>query len=483
MNFRSLGYLVITAALLGAGAGYWGGRIGLETGAPGEDATSAGEADSEKRRPLFYRSPMNPSVTSPVPAKDAMGMDYIPVYAGDEKRDQPAGTVRIDPVVSQNIGVRTATAEKVDLARDVRAVGRIGFDEEHLARLHPKVAGWVERLRIDKTGERVHKDDILMDIYSPELVASEEEYLLALKNQRMLADSPFAEIRQGARELAQSARERLRLFDVPAHQIRELEESGRAHKQMHIHSPFDGVVIKVGAREGQYITPQTELYHIADLSTVWVYVDVFEDDLPWVNVGDQAEIRVAAVPGRRFKGKITYIYPYLEARTRTVKVRMVFPNPDGLLKPEMFAEVSIQASRRRGAIVVPTEAVIRSGTREQLFVIDRDGSFVPRPVVLGVSSGGMTQILEGIAAGERVLTSAQFLIDSESKLNEATAKMLADQLLRQADGPGQEAPTPSGPVADHRSAMKGMASMPVDDDPSMSGMSMEGMDGGQEMLP
>ncbi|HHH35414.1 MAG TPA: efflux RND transporter periplasmic adaptor subunit [Gammaproteobacteria bacterium] len=419
------------------------------------------EESSKARKPLFYRHPMNPSITSPVPAKDEMGMDYIPVYAdGDGAADEPAGTVKIDPVTVQNIGVRTARAERRVLTRKVRTAARVSYDEEHLARLHPKVEGWIEKMRVDKTGEQVKKDQILLSIYSPQLVASQEEYLLAIKNYRQLKNSPFADIRRGAAELVKSSRQRLELLDMAEHQIRELEESGRIKRYVHIHSPFDGVVIKVGAREGQFVTPKTELYNIADLSRVWVYVDVFEDELPWVQVGDEAEMRVAAIPGRVFRGRITYIYPYFETKTRTVKVRMEFDNPQGLLKPEMFADVTIHAGRKVSAVVVPEQAIVRSGSRELVFVVRGPGKFEPREVEVGVSSSGWTQILRGLKHGEEVVTSAQFLIDSESKLREATAKMLESAAGDPASG--------KAPARDHDAGHKMNMEMHMD---------MKGQDG------
>ncbi len=411
--------IALIALTAGIGGGYWWAR---QT-AMAPMLPSATTSPPEKH-PLFYRNPMNPAITSLVPAKDEMGMAYIPVYAEAGGAGEPAGTVSIDPVTIQNVGVRTAPATRRNLSREVHAAGRVDFDEEHLALLHPKIEGWIDNLRVDKTGERIRKNDILLGIYSPQLVSSEQEYLLALKNAATLADSPFPDIRRGAGDLVHAARERLQLLDVPEHQIRELEKTGKVHKTLHIHSPFDGVVIKVGAREGQYVTPGTELFSIADLSTVWVYGDIFEQDLPWVKEGDRAIIRVAAVPGRDFHGRIAYIYPYLEARTRTVKVRMVFDNSDGQLKPEMFAEVTISANRQIDAIVVPSEAIVRSGSRDQVFVVRDKGKFEPRGVTIGVSSGGQTQVLSGIEVGESVVTSAQFMIDSESKLREATAKML-----------------------------------------------------------
>ncbi len=459
MNKQTVMVAILVALALGAGGGYWFAS-GIAPGAlntaadteqerkplfyrnpmnpaitspvPAQDEMGmdyipvyADDNKPKERKALFYRNPMNPAITSPVPAQDEMGMDYIPVYADDDNAgDAPAGTVRIDPVTVQNIGVRTAIAEQRTLSRHIRAVGRIAYNEERLSRLHPKTEGWIKELRIDKTGSPVKKGDILLSIYAPQLVASQEEYLLALKNKQILADSPFDDIRQGAIDLAKTARERLELLDVAEHQIRELERTHEIKKYLHIHSPFNGIALKVGVREGQYVTPKTELYMLADLSKVWVYVDVYEYELPWITVGDEVEMELTGVPGRIFTGRLAYIYPYAEARTRTVRVRLVFDNKELLLKPDMFAEVSIAASRQIDAVVLPAEAVVRSGTREQIFVVRGTGKFEPREVKLGITTDGVTQVISGLQAGEEVVTSAQFLIDSESKLREATAKMM-----------------------------------------------------------
>jgi Cu(I)/Ag(I) efflux system membrane fusion protein len=414
---------VLIALLLGGGGGYWAATwLGSKAASPAMDTgmPSAGP------RVLFYRNPMNPAITSPVPAKDEMGMDYVPVYAGDNagEKGEPAGTVRIDPVTVQNIGVRTAVAQRRSISRHIRAVGRVDFDEERLARLHPKTEGWIAELYIDKTGEQIKKDTILLSLYSPQLVTSQEEYLLALNSLDALRQSPYAEIRAGAQELVASSRERLELLDVPEHQIRELEKTRKIKKNLHIHSPFDGVIMAIGAREGQYVTPSTELYKIADLTRVWVIADVYENEMPWILTGDPVDMKLAAIPGKVFTGRVGYIYPYAEAKTRTVKVRLEFDNPDLLLRPDMFADVTIHAQRKVDAIVIPTEAVVRSGEREQVFVVRGPGKFEPRDVKLGVDSQGMVQVIEGVSAGEEVVTSSQFLIDSDSKLREATAKML-----------------------------------------------------------
>lgn len=415
--------------ILGLGGGYLIASRGFQ------DTPSMEPTPAADRVPVFYRNPMNPLITSPVPAQDDMGMDYIPVYADDEDSQDTVGTVRIDPVTVQNIGVRTAVAKRETLTHAVRALGRVDYDEQRLTRLHPKTEGWIEELFINRTGDTVERGTILLSIYSPQLVSSQQEYLLALKNRETLQGSAHKDIREGAEKLAAITRQRLELMDVPEHQIRELEESGKIKQSLHIHSPFNGIVLAVGAREGQFVTPQTELYRIADLSRVWVYVDVYEYELPWVQVGDTATMEVKSVPGRIFKGAITYIYPYLERETRSIKVRLEFDNADLALKPDTFANVTLHSGGSVDAVVIPEEAVIRSGTRERVFVVRGPGKFEPRDVRLGVSANGRVQVLEGIEPGEEVVTSGQFLIDSESSLREAVAKMQEPD----ADGAGAEA--------------------------------------------
>jgi Cu(I)/Ag(I) efflux system membrane fusion protein len=384
-------------------------------------------ADEEKpkeKEVLFWRNPMNPDITSPVFMQDEMGMDYIPVYADGGDSDEPAGTVTIDPVTVQNIGVRTTQAEVRDLSRTLNGLGRVDFNEEHLARLHPKTSGWIEKLRIDETGTQVNQDTILLSIYSPDLVAAQQEYLVALNNWETVRKSGANQMKKSAKTILDSALERLQLFDVPAHQIQELKQERKIKKRLHIHSPFKGRIMHIGAREGQFVSPKDELYLIADLSRIWVNVDVFEDELSWLKIGDRAEMRVRADPGRTYEGKITFIHPIMNPKSRTVQVRLEFDNPDLLLKPGMFANVTLYTDPQPDAVVVPSEAIVRSGSREQIFVVRKPGKFEPREVTLGVSAQGLTQILSGVQAGEQVVTSSQFLIDSESKLREATAKMM-----------------------------------------------------------
>jgi Cu(I)/Ag(I) efflux system membrane fusion protein len=374
---------------------------------------------------LFYRNPMNPDITSPTPAKDDMGMDYLPVFAeSSDQGESPAGTVKIDGVTTQNIGVRTGKAVELALSHTVRAVGRVAYDEEKMVRLHPKTEGWIDKMHVDKTGQWVKQDTDLLSIYSPQLVASQQEYLLALNNLKALEKSPIEDIRRGAETLVKSSRERLKLLDFPAHQMHELDKSRQIKKSIHIHTPAEGIVMNIGAREGQYVTPATEIYMIADLRKVWVYANIYEYELPWVKEGDSVEMQLVGIPGRVYKGHLAYIYPYAESKTRTIKVRLVFENPDLLLKPNMFADLTIHAGKQAESVVIPSEAVIRSGSRNQVFVVRGPGKFEPRLVKLGLESNGKVTVLEGVKVGEEVVTSAQFLIDSESKLREATAKML-----------------------------------------------------------
>ena len=423
---KSLVVVALIGALgVGGAGGYWlaSHQAPMKMAAP----TPA------EREALFWRNPMNPAITSPVFMKDEMGMDYLPVYANDNSTDEIPGTVTIDPVTVQNIGVRTAKAEQRALSRVLNGLGRVDFNEERLARLHPKTSGWVGTLMINETGKQINKDTILLGIYSPELVAAQQEYLVALNNWESVRNSTSSQMKKSAKTVMESARQRLQLFDVPMHQINELDKSRQIKKQLHIHSPFEGRVMNIGVREGQYVTPKDELYLVADLTQIWVNVDVFEDELSWLKVGDRAEMNVRAQPGRVYAGKITFIHPALNRKSRTAQIRLEFDNRDLSLKPGMFANVTLYVDAQPNAVVVPSEAIVRSGSREQVFVVRAPGKFEPREVTPGISAEGLTQILSGVQAGEWVVTSSQFLIDSESKLREATAKMMKAEVSEMSD--------------------------------------------------
>jgi len=462
MNKKNL-FIVAFALGLGLVGGYFISGPGNGKQAGGDMAKGDGPC-ANGAQPLAWRNPMNPSITSPTPVKDSMGMDYIAVCADDGAGGSaPAGTVKIDPTVTQNIGVRISTAEQKNLSRAITTVGRITYDETKLVTLHPKVDGWVDRLFVDKTGESVKQGTMLLSFYSPELVASQDEYLLALANWEQLKDSPYVDISDGAKRLLDSSLDRLRFFDVAEHQIKALQKTHKVLKSMHIHAPAAGVVTNIGVREGAHVSPKSELYQIADLSRVWVLADLYEYEIPWVNVGDQAELHIASLPGKDFTGQITYIYPYLDAKTRTNKVRIEFDNAAGLLKPDMFGDVSIVASVSKPGVYVPRESVLITGKRAHLFIRTEPGRFEPRTVRTGTTVDGLIEIIEGVKAGEQVVSSGQFLIDSESSIREAAAKMVAPKSLTAKD-------------AKVRKEKQGMQGMHMD---APNHMDMKGMDMGQ----
>ncbi len=423
--------LVVTAIfflLLGTVAGYLVAK--KMVGSQVEVRHEADAGKTNKRKILYYRNPMNPSITSPFPKKDEMGMDYVPVYEGGESQG-PAGTVTIDPVVEQNIGVRTEVARIRRLSQMVRAYGRIAMDQDLIYSVYPRFKGWIEKVKVARKGDVVEKGQLLCTVYSPELVSTEQEYLIALKGMKILRHSDIGPIRENASSLLTSAKRRLRLFGVGSDEIARLERTLRPLTSLGLLSSVSGTVMEVRAREGLFVTPKSMLYQIADLSTVWVLADVYENDVPWIGIGDDAWIYVKAVSGGKLKGKVDFIYPYENPKKRTVQVRMVFSNKEGILKPQMFANVVIMASPRT-VLAVPSEAVIRTGTRKLVFVEREKGRFEPREVETGIESDGFTEVRNGLLEGETVVVSSQFLIDSESSLREAILKMKAPR--KEMDG-------------------------------------------------
>ncbi len=332
------------------------------------------------------------------------------------------GTVQISPERQQLIGVRFGKVEKRTLEKVIRTVGRIDYDEKRIGIVSPKISGWIEELYVDFTGRFVRKGEALLTIYSPELVSTQEEYLLALKAKKEWSKSPFAEVSEGGNLLAESARRRLKLWDISDTQIQALEESREPKKTLTLNSPFTGYVIEKKVNQGQFVDAGMALYKIADLSVVWLIADIYEYELPAIRLGQQASIQMAYYPGEAFTGKAIYIYPYLDPQTRTAKVRYEFANPHGKLKPEMFTNVEISV-RLGDRLAVPEGAVIDTGVRKVVIVDRGSGYFEPREVRLGMKAGEVFEVLEGLKAGERVVTSANFLIDSESKLKEAVGGM------------------------------------------------------------
>ena len=359
--------------------------------------------------------------------------------AGEEPSGQPTATstaaasgaaIVIDPVTIQNIGVQTATVQERPLTRSIRTVGHLDYNEEMFSRINVKYAGWIEKLYVNETGQQVAEGDPMLDIYSPELVAAQEEYLLAFQNVKNLENSTFENITRGAESLLDASKRRLLYWDVTAAQIRELEERGTIARTMTIHAPSKGIVVERMAELGMRVTPGMDMYRMADLSTIWAFAHVYDADAPWLSPGLAAEMELPYNPGKVYRGTIDYIYPYLDRASRDIKIRLVFPNRDLELKPQMYANIRLSTRSVRPVLVIPGSAVIHSGERNVVFVALEGGRFEPREVTLGMEGeGGYVQATDGVRAGDRVVTSAQFLIDSESRLQEAIQKMLDHRMI------------------------------------------------------
>jgi len=378
------------------------------------------------RKLLYYRSPMDPSVRSDKPAQDSMGMDFIPVY--EDEAQAKASTVpgraslSLSPERLQVLGIRSEEIHHGPLARVMRTVGRVAVDERRLHHIHTKYDGYVEHLYVDFTGKFVKRGEPLLSIYSPDLVATQQEYLLAYNAQKQMAESGIPSVAQGSLNLLEAARQRLLLWDIRSEDIERLERAGKVERTLDLHSDVAGYVVQKMAFHGMRVTPADTLFDIADLSHVWVLADVYESDLPLVRIGMEGELTVPYLPGKQWRGAVTYIDPTVEEKTRTVKVRIELRNEDQQLKPEMFADVHLRADLGTG-LSVPESAVIDSGGRKLVFIDRGEGRFEPREVELGVRVGSNFQVLSGLADGERVVVSANFLLDSESSLRAALSAM------------------------------------------------------------
>ena len=355
--------------------------------------------------------------TSPVPKKDPMGMDYVPVYEGD---DDGGPTVKISVDKVQKLGVKTAPAEMRHLTHTVRAVGTVQVDERLLRLVTPKFEGYVEVLHVNTTGQSVRQGEPLMDIYSPDLVLAQEEYLAASKNLQTLDGAASGEARESARALVDGSLQRLRNWDIPAGELAKLKGRGVVSRTLALPSPANGVVLDKNVTSGQRFMPGEVLYRIADLSNVWLIGEVYEQELPYVRVGQTAKVTFNAMPGETFTGKLTFIYPTLSAETRTAKVRIELANPDMRLKPALYGSVDIATSAAdHDALAVPDSALLDSGSRKVVLVERGEGRYEPREVTTGARADGYVEILDGLSAGETVVTSANFLIDAESNLRAA----------------------------------------------------------------
>ena len=405
-------------------------RAAVDNAPPVPAAGSAGQAapPAGRNRILYYRNPMGLPDTSPTPKKDSMGMDYIPVRE-NEAADAGAGLVTIAPGRMQVLGVRTAPVEsRAALTRTVRATGTVQFDERRMAVVSTRVGGWVERLEIGAPGDAVRRGQVMADLYSPDLVAAEEEFLVAS--------------RMGA-AMAAASIQRLRALGVPDDEIARLRRTGKPAQRVPVLAPADGVVTEKMVVQGTRVGPDQPLYRTAGLSPVWVIAEVQEQDLGSVRPGQQAKAGFVAFPGRGFDGTVDFIYPSLAAETRTARVRVVMPNADGALRAGMFASVEIAspASANAGPVLaVPSSAVLDSGTRQAVLVERGEGRCEPRQVRVGAQGDGTAQILDGLKPGERVVVGANFLIDAESNLRAALQAFTAPGGPGQPNGQGGKAP-------------------------------------------
>lgn len=432
--------LLVAGILLGGGSAYW--YAAHKEAAREKAAAAAAQQASAKSGDMGNMPGMD---MSKMPGMDMSGKQDQGKGAGSSQNmgnmpgmnmagsssDQTAemqnmapGTVILDAATQQKIGVTYATVRRARLERTISTVGLIQMDDEKISRVHVKVAGWIENVYLNYVGKLIKKGQPLFTLYSPDLVSTEQEYLIARKGQQYLSKTPYTDVSSGADSLLSATRDRLRLWDINDAQIHNLESSGKALRDMTLYSPISGFVMTRNAYEQTYVTPETDLYDIADLSTIWVYVDIFEYEAPFVHVGQTAQMQLSYFPGRTYRGKVTYIYPTLDPKTRTIKVRLEFPNPGYELKPDMYADVQLNVDYGTQTLV-PSEAVLNSGTRQVVFIAKPNGYFEPRDIKIGDQFDGQTVVLAGLKPGEKIVASGNFLIDSESRLGAAMQQMMA----------------------------------------------------------
>ncbi len=391
--------LFVIAAIV---AGFFIGR----SFGPAAGTASSGDTASG-RDILYWVAPMDPNYRRDGPGKSPMGMDLVPVYA-DEVDSQP-GVVSIDPVIINNLGVRTAIAMRGELPRRIETVGYVAYDENTVEHVHTRVEGWIEKLAVTATGDRLERGQLLFEIYSPTLVNAQQEFLTAH--------------RSGNAVLLQASRDRLAALGVTRSEVARLEKDGRVMQRVRVFAESDGVIAHLGVRQGIYVTPMTEVMSVAKLDRVWVIAEVFERQSSWVRPGQRATVTLDYLPGATFVGTVDYVYPELDPKTRTLKVRLAFDNTGEQLRPNMFSRVTIEADDAGRVVHVPKSAVIRGGSVNRVVVALGEGRFRSVPVRLGIESGDRIAIRSGIAEGDEIVVSGQFLIDSESNIESALSRM------------------------------------------------------------
>jgi len=376
-----------------------------EDDAASMDSMSQDTSSAPKEKKVqYWVAPMDASYRREEPGKSPMGMDLVPVY-----EDDAGSGVKISPAVENNLGVRTRTIEEGLLWRRIDTVGYVDFDENKISHIHLRTKGWIEKLYVKSEGERVKKGQLLFKVYSPELVNVQEEYVQALGS--------------GNARLISASRERMQALGVPNSLVAALKKTRKASQYVPVYAKQNGIVSKLGVREGMFVMPSREVMSLADLSSIWILAEVFESQADWVQIGKSAEVRLSYLPGRLWEGKVEYIYPSLDSKTRTLKARLRFDNPDESLKPNMFADVTIYGGAKRKTLIIPREALIRAGEEDRVIISLGEGRFEARKVVAGIESGELVEILSGANEGEAVVTSGQFLLDSEASLKASMARM------------------------------------------------------------
>jgi len=392
--------------------------------APTPRAEAAEQANPGEGKILYYQDPMHPWYHSDKPgiAPDC-GMKLVPVYASDVPAGRlPPGGIQISPTRQQLMGVTSAPAEYRTIDQVIRAAGQVDIDETRISVVSTRANGWVQKVFVDYTFQHVTKGEPLFTVYSPDLLAAEQEYLLALKARKTLGQSSLVEVNADGATLLEAARMRLSLLDVTPDQIRNLQVTGKPQREITIYSPADGHVLERKVFPNQYVTPEAELYKIVDHSWMWVYAEVYESDIPYVSEGQEAVVTAEAFPGQKLTGRVSFVEPHMMEETRTERVRMEFPNPDLKLEPGMFVNVELHRGLGR-RLTVPVDAVLDSGAHQRVFIDRGKGVFEPRTVTVGARSGDYAVILSGLRAGEHVVTRANFLIDSESNLRQSVEGM------------------------------------------------------------
>jgi len=363
-------------------------------------------AAQKEKKIAYWVAPMDANYRRDKPGKSPMGMDLVPVY---EETGDDAGAVTISPAMVQNLGVRTAMTERGRLGRMIDTVGFVSFDESLIGHIHLRIEGWIEKLYVSNEGERVKMGDPLFELYSPTLVNAQEEYLEALKskNQRLI----------------RSSRDRLLSLDISVDQIDKLRKTRKVKQNVTFRAPQDGIVTSLNTPQGMFVKPATRIMSLVDLSKVWVQVEIFERQASWVKEGQPAEMSLAFLPGQIWEGDVVYVYPELDKKTRTLRVRLQFDNPDESLKPNMYANVKLYTGIKENILYVPREAIIDSGRMTRVLIAKEGGKFYAREVKTGIESGEYTEILDGLQEGDKVVVSGQFLIDSEASLKGSLTRM------------------------------------------------------------